>query len=122
MNRVEHFDLYADDPERAGKFYSDVFGWKIQKWEGPMDYWMVQTGPSDQPGIDGGISKRQDSSDRIINTIGIPSVDEFTDKITAAGGRILAPKSAIPGVGWFAMCMDTEGNKFGIMEENPEAR
>jgi predicted enzyme related to lactoylglutathione lyase len=122
MNRVEHFDLYADDPERAGKFYSDVFGWKLQKWEGPMDYWMVQTGPSDQPGIDGGISKRQDSADRTINTIGISSVDEFTDKITAAGGRILAPKSAIPGVGWFAMCMDTEGNKFGIMEENPEAR
>jgi predicted enzyme related to lactoylglutathione lyase len=122
MNRVEHFDLYADDPERAGKFYADVFGWAIQKWDGPMDYWMVSTGPSDQPGIDGGISQRQDPGDRTINTIGVRSVDDLTEKITAAGGRILAPKMAIPGMGWFALCMDTEGNKFGIMEEDANAR
>ena len=122
MKRVEHFDLYADDPERAVRFYTDVFGWTIQKWEGPMDYWMVSTGPSDQPGIDGGISKRQDPADHTVNTIGIPSVDEFTEKITASGGIILAPKTAIPGVGWFALCKDTEGNKFGIMEEDTSAR
>jgi predicted enzyme related to lactoylglutathione lyase len=122
MKRVEHFDLYADEPERASKFYSDVFDWTIQKWDGPMDYWMVMTGSSDQPGIDGGISKRQDPADHTVNTIGVPSVDEFTEKITASGGQILAPKMAIPGVGWFALCTDTEGNKFGLMEEDTSAK
>ena len=122
MKRVEHFDLYADDPERAVQFYKDVFDWQIQKWEGPMDYWMINTGPDDLPGISGGLAKRQDPSDHTINTIGVDSVDEYVQKITASGGQIVAPKMAIPGVGWFAMCLDTEGNKFGLMEENPNAR
>lgn len=122
MKRVEHFDLYADDPARAVKFYTDVFGWQIQKWDGPMDYWMVSTGPSDQPGIDGGLSIREDPADHTINTIGVDNVDDFVSKVTEAGGKVLAPKMAIPGVGWFALCTDTEGNKFGLMEENPEAK
>ena len=79
-------------------------------------------GPSDQPGIDGSISKRQDPADLTVNTIGIPGVNEFTEKITAGGGTILTPKTAIPGVGWFALCTDTEGNIFGIMEEDTGAR
>jgi predicted enzyme related to lactoylglutathione lyase len=122
MNRVEHFDVYADDPHRAIKFYIDVFGWMVKKWEGPMDYWLVTTGPGDQPGIDGGIAKREDPNDHTTNTIGVPNVDEYSKKILAAGGRIIAPKMAIPGVGWFALCQDTEGNKFGLMEEDPQAK
>ncbi len=122
MKRVEHFDLYADDPERAARFYQAVFDWKIQKWDGPMDYWMINTGPDDQPGISGGLGRRQDPSDSTINTIGVNSVDTFTQKITDAGGQIVATKMAIPGVGWFAMCVDTEGNKFGLMEEDANAR
>ena len=122
MKRVEHFDLYADDPERAARFYQDVFDWQIQKWDGPMDYWMINTGPDDQPGISGGLAKRQDPADHTINTIGVNSVDEFVQKITGAGGEIVAPKMAIPGVGWFALCTDTEGNKFGLMEEDSSAR
>ena len=122
MIRVYHFDIYADDPERATKFYSDVFGWEIKKWEGPMDYWMVTTGPEDQYGINGGISRRQDPADRTINTIGVPSLDDFVAKVTAGGGEIVAPKTAIPGVGWFALCRDSEGNKFGLMEDDPNAK
>lgn len=122
MNRVEHFDIYADDPERAINFYSDVFGWKIEKWEGPMDYWLVTTGPDDQVGINGGIGKRQDPAQSVINTIGVASLDEFVEKITAAGGKVIAPKMAIPGVGYFAMCHDTEGNSFGLMEEDTSSK
>lgn len=122
MNRVEHFDIYADEPERAINFYSDVFGWKIEKWEGPMDYWMVTTGPADQVGINGGIGKRQDPSQSTINTIGVASLDEFIETITAAGGKVVAPKMAIPGVGYFALCQDTEGNSFGLMEEDTSAK
>jgi predicted enzyme related to lactoylglutathione lyase len=122
MSRVVHFDIYADDPERAVKFYTEVFGWKVTKWEGPMEYWLVMTGPEDKPGINGGIGKREDPADRTINTIDVPSVDDFAAKITGAGGKVLVPKMAIPGVGWFALCLDTEGNKFGLMKDDPNAK
>lgn len=122
MNRVVHFDISADDPERAIKFYTDVFGWKVQKWEGPMDYWMVTTGPEAEPGIDGGIAKRKTPSETTTNTIEVASVDAYLEKITTAGGKVIAPKMPIPGVGFFAMCLDTEGNPFGLMEADPEAK
>jgi predicted enzyme related to lactoylglutathione lyase len=122
MSRITHFDIYADDPERALKFYGDVFGWQSTRWEGPMDYWLVTTGPDDKPGINGGISRRQDPADRIVNTIDVGSVDEVTAKVTSAGGQVIVPKTAIPKVGWFVLCLDTEGNKFGLMEEDPNAQ
>lgn len=54
MPRVVHFEVHADDPERAANFYSGVFGWELAKWEGPQDYWLITTGPDDEPGINGG--------------------------------------------------------------------
>jgi predicted enzyme related to lactoylglutathione lyase len=122
MKRVVHFDISADDPERAVKFYTDVFGWSVQKWDGPMDYWMVSTGPQDEPGIDGGIAKRKIPTETTTNTIDVTSVDEFSEKIIGAGGKIITPKMPIQGVGYFAVCLDTEGNPFGIMEADPEAK
>ena len=122
MLRVTHFEISVDDPERAIKFYTDAFGWKIKKWEGPMDYWLITTGPEDQPGIDGGLMKREHPGASTTNTIDVPSVDEFISKITEAGGKIVAPKQSIPGVGYFAYCQDTEGNTFGIMEEDTSAK
>jgi predicted enzyme related to lactoylglutathione lyase len=122
MLRFVHFDISADDPERAIKFYTDVFSWKADKWDGPMDYWLVTTGPDDQPGINGGITKRNDPSERVTNTIDVPSVDEFVEKITQAGGKVIAPKMAIQGIGYFALCLDTEGNPFGIMEDDSNAK
>ena len=61
MPRVIHFEFAADNPERAAKFYREVFGWESAKWGGPMDYWLVKTG-SDGPGIDGGILRYQGQS------------------------------------------------------------
>lgn len=61
MPRVVHFEIHADDPERAAAFYSSVFGWEIMKWDGPFDYWLVRTGPREEMGIDGGILRRQGS-------------------------------------------------------------
>jgi len=122
MPRVIHFEISVDDPERAIKFYSEVFGWEINKWEGPIDYWLVSTGPEDQPGIDGALIRREDSSASIVNTIEVPSVDEFLSKITEAGGKIFQPKKAIPGVGYVASCLDSEGNAFGIIEEDTSVK
>ena len=50
MPRISHFDIPADDPQRAQKFYQEVFDWTFEKWDGPMDYWMANTG-SEEPGI-----------------------------------------------------------------------
>lgn len=121
MSRVIHFDLPADDPERAMSFYQDVFGWTFEKWDGPMDYWLISTGPEDEPGIDGGLSVRSDPEERTDTTIGVDSLDETLDEIKANGGVILREKSAVPGVGWLAYCQDTEGNSFGVMELDPSA-
>ncbi|MGD2249054.1 MAG: VOC family protein [Candidatus Methanofastidiosia archaeon] len=120
--RVIHFEIPADNPEKASKFYQDVFGWTIEKWEGPIDYWIITTGPEGEPGIDGGLMKREGSQTGMVNTIGVPSVDEFTEKIEKAGGQVVAPKMAVPGVGYMAYCQDTEGNTFGIMEMDENAK
>lgn len=121
MSRVIHFELPADDPDRAIAFYEKVFGWKFEKWGGPMEYWLIMTGPEDQPGIDGGLARRIDPSTGTENTIGVDSVDEAVAKIEANGGQVIRPKSAVPGVGWVAYCKDTEGNTFGLMEEDLSA-
>jgi predicted enzyme related to lactoylglutathione lyase len=120
MPRISHFDIPVDSPERAQKFYSKVFDWKFEKWDGPMDYWMAKTG-TEQPGIDGGMSKRIPGQIGMTNTINVPSVDKFVKKITENGGHLIIPKMAISKVGWFAQCTDTEGNMFGIIQLDEKA-
>lgn len=121
MPRVVHFEIHADDPQRAVKFYETVFGWKIQKWDGPADYWMVMTGDN-EPGINGGIMKRRHPMGNVYNSIQVSSVDEACAAVVANGGTIAVPKTAIPGVGWLAYGNDTEGNVFGMMQEDPAAK
>jgi len=113
--RVIHFELPADDPERASAFYHQVFGWTVSKWDGPVDYWLVTTGEEGQPGIDGAIQRREEGA-TTVNTIDVPSVDAYVAKIVAAGGHVALPKMEIPGVGFMAYGIDTAGNVFGIME------
>jgi predicted enzyme related to lactoylglutathione lyase len=118
MNRVTHFDILSEDPAKLIEFYESVFGWKFNKWEGPMEYWMISTGEG--PGIDGGMSLKGPQSSNA-NTIDIEDLDETIEKIQENGGILLSPKSAIPGVGWFAMFKDSEDNVFGLMQEDPSA-
>ena len=120
MPRVSHFDIPSDDPERAQRFYKGVFDWQFEKWDGPIDYWMIKTG-SESPGIDGGLSKGMPGHSGITNTINVPKLDEYAEKVLKMGGQIIIPKMAIPKVGWFAQCMDTEGNMFGIIESDENA-
>ena len=120
MPRVSHFDIPADDPQRAQEFYKQVFDWKFEKWDGPMEYWMATTG-NEEPGINGGLSKRMPGQMGMTNTVDVPSVDEYSKKITDKGGQLIVPKMPIPKVGWFAQCMDTEGNMFGIIEMDETA-
>ena len=118
MTKVVHFEINTDDPLRAKKFYEDVFNWKIEKWEGPMEYWTIEAGNEDEEGIDGGLQKREQPEDQIFNYIKVSSVDDFSKKIEESGGTLESPKIAVPGVGYFYMFKDTEGNKLGIMQED----
>jgi hypothetical protein len=122
MARIVHFDITAEDAERAIQFYEKVFGWKFTKWEGPMEYWLITTGPGNEPGIDGGLSVREGNDARIVNTIEVKSIDRTLDEIEKAGGKIVQPKGPITGVGYFAQCTDTEGTLFGVMESDEGAR
>jgi predicted enzyme related to lactoylglutathione lyase len=122
MPRVVHFEIDAEKPERAIKFYEKVFGWKIEKWNGPMDYWLVVTGKEKEPGIDGGLAKRTETEPSTVNTIDVPSVDEYIKKVKTNGGSITRPKMAVPGVGWMAYFKDPEGNTWGMMESDESAR
>ena len=126
MSRVVHFDIQADDPARAQNFYSGVFGWKFEKWSGPMEYYLITTGLDKEPGINGGLAKRDkpaaaESITAYVCTISVPSVDDYTEKITKAGGKLVMAKTPVPRVGWHAQFKDTEGNLFGIMEDDPSA-
>lgn len=120
MPRPIHFEIPADNPERAEAFYRSVFGWQFTRWDGPMPYWLVQTG-AEGPGIDGGVHPRAFPGQGPVNTIDVPSCDEFVRKIEAAGGTLRVPKMAIPGMGWLAYCTDSEGNLFGIMQSDCQA-
>jgi len=121
MPKIVHFEINADDPLRAKKFYEEVFNWKIEKWEGPMEYWTIDAGDEGELGISGGLQKREEPEDQIFNYIKVSSVDNFSKKIEESGGTLESPKITVPGVGEFYMFKDTEGNKLGIMQEEDSA-
>ena len=126
MPRVIHFEIHAERPERAIQFYQGLFGWEFNRWDGPMPYWLIKTGPSSEPGIDGGLVQRRGAVDgqaviAYVCTVNVPSVDEAVEKAQSIGGTIALAKMPIPGVGWLAYCKDTEANIFGLMQSDPKA-
>src|SRR5271157_1712305 len=110
--RPIHFEINADNVDRAVEFYRDVFGWEINKYDSPdatMIYFMVKTGADTEYGVNGAIMPRIDFHATTINTISVPDRDEYVDKVVNAGGKLVR-KDDIPHVGLFAYVMDTEGN------------
>jgi uncharacterized protein len=132
MPTIVHFEIPADDVERSRKFYTDLFGWKIERWPGTngaggsptTEYWIVTTidEKGNKASVGGGMMKRQNSQQQITNFIDVTSVLEYSSKIEKLGGRIVVPKTAVPGMGYFALCNDTENNSFGIWETNETAK
>lgn len=125
MPRPVHFEIHATDPERAITFYTTVFDWSFERW-GSNPYWVITTGGG--PGIDGGLVPRQGpapSDNAPVNaypaTIDVSELDLVLRRVQQAGGAVLVPKSGVPGVGWLAYCKDTEGNIFGLMENDASA-
>ena len=136
MNGIIYFEIQAGAPERAAKFYRDVFGWEIDEWIIPgvkmkdeNGYWLVTTRPESEPGINGGLVFRQGPApaegqpvNAYVCTVGVNDVDKSMKKVLDAGGSITSPKMPIRGVGWWAKCKDTENNIFGILQEDKNAQ
>jgi predicted enzyme related to lactoylglutathione lyase len=105
MPRVVHFEIHAGDLNRAVNFYQALFAWTFQKWEGPMEYWLITTGPDEQPGINGGLVQRRGELDgqaviAYVCTVDVADVDASLATALANGGEVAVPKIAIPGMGW----------------------
>ena len=108
-NKVCHFEIPGDDPEKLVDFYGKIFDWEIEKMPGEMDYWLIKT-----EGVDGGIFKRPMPEAMHINYISVDSIEEHCKLIKDAGGKVVMPRTPVPGMGWFAIALDTENNPFGI--------
>ncbi len=129
-NTVSHFEFYADDPDKLAKFYTDLFDWKISPVPG-MDYRIVHTGETDengmlkQPGaINGGIARRPEGYrvNGAVNYAMVDSIEDATARAQSLGASVTKGKTAVPGMGWFAMFTDPEGNNFAIFKADPQAR
>ncbi len=134
-NRPVHFEIQADDLERAKKFYGDVFGWNFEKWESKgspaPEYWMIMTAEKDskEMGINGGLLQRpcpapalNQGTNAYTCTMMVENIDDIGKKIMKAGGKVAMPKFAFPGMAWQAYYVDTEGNTFGLHQLDKNAK
>ena len=142
MPTIVHFEIPADDVDRARKFYNDLFGWKIEKISDsttdnnssskltsaatgqPIEYWIITTtdDKGNKAAIGGGMMKRQMPEHSITNYIGVDSIDKYSSKVEKLGGKVFAHKHSVPGMGYFTLCSDTENNIFAIWETNESAK
>jgi len=113
------FEIPADNVQRAKTFYSKLFGWKIKQFPGTMKmpYWHIDTGGHDAT-PDGGMMERQSPQQPITNYINVASVDQAATKVQKLGGKIIMPKTAVPQMGFFVICQDTENNMFALWERS----
>jgi uncharacterized protein len=124
MSRVVHFEIHAQDPDRAERFYTEVFGWDVQRYGGPVDYRLLTTGPEGTVGINGAILKPPHEAapadgqavNAYVCTIGVESLEDVERRVPEAGGTQVVPRDEVPGVGWLAYFKDTEGNIFGVLQ------
>lgn len=131
MGRPVHFEIQADDVERAKDFYATVFGWRYEDYSDYVGapYFGVVTGDDDTPGINGGLLPRpvpapapEQGTNAAVLTMGVDDYDAVEAKILAAGGVVALPKAALPGMAWQGYYLDTEGNTFGIHQPDENAR
>jgi predicted enzyme related to lactoylglutathione lyase len=122
-----YFDLSVQSIAAARRFFEAVFNWRFERFRMPYEYYRIQAGDADEPGIDGGIGAIADAplaggQPLTQVTIPVPDIDEFLERVTANGGSVVEPILAIPGIGWYATCAEAGGLKFGLIQSDPDAR
>src|SRR5262249_16685250 len=113
-DRPSHFEIPVDDPDRAEAFYANVFGWAFQRYPGAPQYYGMATTGENTPGINGALFQRTDDANETTLTMTVDSIEDTLKKIEAEGGQVVQGKGPVPGMGWFATCRDSEGNKIGL--------
>ena len=115
-NQIVHFEIPAEDTAKLKKFYGDLFGWSFVPMGGRVEYWNVEGS-----GLGGAIMKKVGPNHTPIHYVKVPDLDRHCQKIRDHGGRMIHPKQAVPGLGWFAIGADPEGNAFGLWQDDPTA-
>ena len=128
MPRPIHFEIQAENTERAIAFYRAMMGWEFNQW-GTEPYWLIKTGEKGTMGIDGGLLPRRgpgpadmQAVNAFVCTVDVTDLDAMIKKVGEHGGAIVVPKMPIPTMGWLAYAKDTEGNIFGMMQMDPNAK
>ena len=122
MPTIVHFDISADEPARASAFYEGVFGWKIASPPGMEGYYLIETADLEgKPGVGGGLAKREAPGQGITNFFGVSSLEDHNSMVEKLGGKVLQPKITVPGWGHMSVCLDTEGNTFGLWQDDVAA-
>jgi predicted enzyme related to lactoylglutathione lyase len=122
MDRVVHFELPADDVERAREFYRTAFGWQMNSMPG-MGYTMITTTPtndqgrpSEVGGINGGMLARQGPITAPVVTIGVDDIDAALETVEKLGGTVALGRQAVGEMGFSAYFTDPEGNVVGLWQ------
>jgi predicted enzyme related to lactoylglutathione lyase len=121
-NTIVHFEIPANDVQKLKQFYSQLFGWKIEKAPGPIEYWLIGTVPTDEkgmllrPGVNGGMYKRERPENKPVNYISVDSIDKSIELVKTLGGKIVQGKQEVMGVGWVAIALDPEGNQIAMLQ------
>jgi predicted enzyme related to lactoylglutathione lyase len=119
---IVHFEIPVENVQKMRAFYATLFGWKIERNPGPLEYWLIETVPADEqmtplrPGVNGGMYQKPQPEFKPVNYISVESIDKYIEKTKALGGKILQPKQEVPGVGWVAIALDPEGNQFAMLQ------
>ena len=125
--KPQYFDLTVDNLTAAREFFANVLDWKFERFPIPYEYYRIKAGAEDEPGIDGGIGAVKDTAISggrpLVNlTVNVPSIDDCIAKVKKNGGSLVEPRTAIPGIGWYATCAEPGGLLFGILEGDTAVR
>jgi predicted enzyme related to lactoylglutathione lyase len=118
LHTICHFEIPADDLALLEKFYGDLFGWTFERMEGPVEYSLIKTG---EDTLGGGMMTRQMPEQSPVNYVLVESVDDSTAQAEKLGATVIVPRTAVPGMGWFAVLMDPQRNPFGLWQEDTNA-
>jgi uncharacterized protein len=124
---VVHFEVPADNVDRARNFYEKIFHWHMTPLP-EMNYTLVSTGPVDKDGrptepgfVNGGIGKREAPLGHPVYTIMVDDIDASLAEIAKHGGSTLQEKTPIGPMGFTAYFKDCEGNTVGLFQVPPGA-